>query len=400
MTDKPITAPISVSSIFLTFLTLGCLSFGGPAAHLGYFREEFVAKKRWISDEIYAEWVALCQLLPGPASSQVGFLMGWHQGGLRGAFAAWLGFTLPSALIMLGFALSLSWIPTLSEFGLFHGLKLVAVVVVAHAVWSMGEKFCHSRSTSTVMAASCAGVFLLPSAVSHIVIILVSSVIGMMACHPSQTQSATTNTRPVTFWSANLCLMVFWGLLIGLPFFALQNELTQLFSNIYQAGALVFGGGHVVLPLLQHSLVDGNIVKEDIFYAGYSAAQTLPGPLFTFAVFLGASTALIIHPVVGAVIGLIAIFMPGFLLLMGVLPYWGKLKQNQRILGALAGVNAAVVGILLAALFSPLWISTVHNGVDFAIVITLLVAAMRWHIPPWGIVLSGAGLGMLTTWVN
>lgn len=383
--------------VFLIFLRLGLTSFGGPVAHLGYFREEFVARRRWLTEDAYADLVALCQFLPGPASSQVGLALGLRQAGWGGALAAWLGFTLPSALVMALLGLGLVAGQGLVPAGVLHGLKVAAVAVVAQAVWGMARSLCRGPARLLLMVLACALALLWPGVVGQVGAMLVAALAGLglwgragaMPVPPSQGGLAA-GVRPHT---GALLLAAFAALLVLLPLAARawpQGWLV-LADAFYRAGALVFGGGHVVLPLLQAEVVATGWVAADDFLAGYGLAQAVPGPLFTFAAFLGAAAGHGAGGWLGAAVCLVAIFVPAFLLVAGALPFWERLRHNARAQAALAGVNAAVVGLLLAALYHPVWTSAIHAPADLALALAAFAALVWARVPPWLVVpLCGA----------
>ncbi len=396
----PATPPSPASSpwsVFLVFLRLGLTSFGGPVAHLGYFREEFVRRRGWLDERSYADLVALCQFLPGPASSQVGIAIGLSRGGLRGALAAWLGFTLPSALALIGFALGLAaWGEGLPA-GLLHGLKLVAVAVVAQAVWGMGRSLCPDAPRLALMAAACALTLLWPGVAGQLVVILAAALAGLLLQRADDPAAHQALPIAIGQRTARRCLVLFAVLLAGLPLLAIALPLPalQLFDVFYRVGSLVFGGGHVVLPLLQAEVVPAGWVDDAQFLAGYAAAQAVPGPLFTFAAFLGAASSGPLGGWLGGLLCLVAIFLPSFLLVVGVLPYWETLRGNRRVRAALGGINAAVVGLLLAALYQPLWTSSIAGVADVVLVLLTLLSLLRGWLPVWLVVLLGALIGTL-----
>lgn len=383
--------------VFLIFLRLGLTSFGGPIAHLGYFHEEFVNRRRWLSERSYADLVALCQFLPGPASSQVGIALGLSRSGYRGALAAWTGFTLPSAVAMILFAVGISSYGELIPSGILHGLKVVAVAVVAQAVWGMARSLCPDAQRVTIMAAAACLVLWMPSALGQVSVIAAAGIVGVLLFKPSRESAHEPLPIAVGHTAAILWLTLFFGLLIGLPLLArlFPGQTLEIISAFYRAGSLVFGGGHVVLPLLQAEVVAPGWISAESFLAGYGAAQAVPGPLFTFAAFLG--TAMNVGPggVAGGMLCLLAIFAPSFLLVAGALPYWESLRRNIQIRAALAGVNAAVVGLLVAALYHPVWTSAIYRPEDFALGLIALVALMFWKLPPWLVVLGGGAGGWL-----
>lgn len=378
--------------VFFVFLRLGLTSFGGPIAHLGYFRDEFVTRRRWLTERSYADLVALCQFLPGPASSQVGMALGLSRAGYAGALAAWAGFTLPSAVALVLFALGLSSDGGHVPPGALHGLNVVAVAVVAQAVWGMARNLCPDVPRVTIMAIAACGVLLVPSASGQIGVIAAAGIAGVLLCKQAPTAEhdrppITLSRRGGTAW-----LSVFFALLVGLPVLArlLPSQTMAMVDAFYRAGSLVFGGGHVVLPLLQAAVVPSGWVNNETFLAGYGATQAVPGPLFTFAAFLGASMNTAPTGWAGGMICLVAVFMPSFLLVAGALPFWERLRRNLRTQAALAGVNAAVVGLLLAALYQPVWTSAIHRPRDFGLALVALVALMFWKLPPW-LVVAGTG---------
>ena len=347
-------------SIFKTFFLLGCYSFGGPAAHIGYFREHFVTKKSWLSDEEFAQYVALSQFLPGPGSSQVGFAIGYKRGGLAGACAAFLGFTLPSVLALLVFAsLGAQFIGTDSYQAIIHGLKLLAVVVVADAALGMYRNFCQSKLTVGLCVLTAAVLLCLPSVTSQILVLVFASLIGAFSL--SEPQKIVEGR----FKASAFPLVLFLVLLLVLPILPVQWPLLHIFNNFFQAGSLVFGGGHVVLPLLQNLV--GEQLGQDAFLAGYAAAQAVPGPMFTLATYFG--YVISDTPVIGALVSTLAVFLPGFLLLLGVLKNWQSLANKPKVAGALRGVNAAVVGLLIAALYQPVFSSAVIGAMDMSLVL-------------------------------
>jgi len=385
--------------IFLAFLRLGFTAFGGPIAHLEYFRREFVERRGWLSAPAYGDLVALCQFLPGPASSQTGIGLGLMRGGLRGALAAWLGFTLPSALAMTAFALLLTHVGTLAQGAWLHGLKLVAVAVVAQALWGMGRSLCPDRERASLAVAAAMLTALVPGVTGQLAVIVLGAVVGgWLLRTPIETVHAPLQV-PLRHRSAVALLGVFGVLLVGLPLLAaaLHQPWLTLFAGMYQSGALVFGGGHVVLPLLQARMVPAGM-DNSTFLAGYGAAQAVPGPLFTFAAFLGAAAHLGSGGWLGAGVALVGIFLPGFLLVAGALPLWAGLRHLPAMRSALTGINAAVVGLLLAAFYDPVWTASIHTPRDFALALVALLLLQMWKTPPWAVVLGGAALSGLVGW--
>lgn len=383
--------------MFLIFLRLGLTSFGGPIAHLGYFRQEFVTRRRWLSERSYAELVALCQFLPGPASSQVGIALGLSQAGYRGAAAAWAGFTLPSAIALILFALGLAHYGGALPHGALHGLKVVAVAVVAQAVWGMARNLCRGVLRVALMLIAACVVLLQPSAWAQVGVMVAAGVAGLLLFKPESSAEPDALPIAISRRTGALWLMLFLLLLVALPLLAAWalNPTLALVDAFYRTGALVFGGGHVVLPLLQAEVVPSQWVSNDVFLAGYGATQAVPGPLFTFAAFLGASMTHAPSGWLGGVIALLAIFAPSFLLIFGALPFWANLRKSPRTQAALAGVNAAVVGLLLAALYQPVWTSAIFNGYDAALALLALIALMVWKLPPWLVVIGCGVLGGL-----
>jgi chromate transporter len=381
------------------FLKLGLTSFGGPIAHLGYFRDEFVVRRRWLGDAAYADLVALCQFLPGPASSQVGIAIGLMRGGLPGALAAWLGFTLPSAVAMILFAYGVDAFADDAGAGWLRGLKVVAVAVVANAVWGMARTLSADRERATLTVVAAAIVLFWPGALGQIGAILLGAAIGVLFLGGAvNAQSGGQLMVPISRRTAVVSLALFIALLLGLPVLTAASDsmALRLLDSFYRAGSLVFGGGHVVLPLLQAEVVGPGWVTRDAFVAGYGAAQAVPGPLFTFAAYLGA--VMIPQPdgAVGGLLCLLAIFLPSFLLVIGVLPFWDGLRRRPQAQAALRGVNAAVVGLLLAALYDPVWASGIRTPADFALAAAALLLLAFWQLPPWLVVVAtavaGAGL--------
>lgn len=390
---------LPIWEIFHAFMRLGLTSFGGPIAHLGYFRHEFVEKRRWLDEHAYADVVALCQFLPGPASSQVGIALGLSRGGVPGAVAAWLGFTLPSAIALVLFGTGLSVISARIGHGWLHGLKVVAVAVVAQALWGMGKSLIPDklRATVAVVAALVASVW--PSATGQVGAIVAAGMVGALFLRESTAAPATPQAVHTGRLTGAIFLVAFFVLLFGLPVLAAASGsyVTQLFDAFYRSGALVFGGGHVVLPLLQAQVVPAGWVSNDAFLAGYGIAQAVPGPLFTFAAFLGAVSSQSPAGWVGAGIALVAIFLPGFLLVIGALPFWDRLRQYSSMRRAMLGINAAVVGLLLAAFYSPVWTSAISNRLDFCLAAAAFLVLVWWKAPPWLVVLVAAlvtGLGI------
>lgn len=383
--------------VFLIFFRLGLTSFGGPVAHLGYLRDEFVLRRQWLSERSYADLVALCQFLPGPASSQVGMALGLYRAGYAGALAAWAGFTLPSAIALILLALGLASYADVMPSGALHGLKVVAVAVVAQAVWGMARSLCPDAARITIMAAATCFVLVVPSAWGQVGVIVAAAVIGLLLF---QSQCDVDQERlPIVLGHriGLFCLVLFLILLAGLPLLTAMfpNQTLVMVDAFYRAGSLVFGGGHVVLPLLQTEVVSTGWLSNDTFLTGYAAAQAVPGPLFTFAAFLGASMSQTPTGWLGGIIALLAVFAPSFLLIVGVLPFWERLRRNTRTQAALLGINAAVVGLLLAALYQPVWTSAIHTPQDFGLALVALVALLFWRLPPWLVVIGSGVAGWL-----
>lgn len=384
-------------SVFLIFLRLGLTSFGGPIAHLGYFRDEFVTRRRWLSERSYADLVALCQFLPGPASSQVGMALGLSRSGYGGALAAWAGFTLPSAIALILFALGMSGYGDALSPGALHGLKVVAVAVVAQAVWGMARNLCTDVPRVTIMAVATCVVLLVPSAWGQVGMIAAAGIAGLLLFKPAQGVAHDPLPITVSHRAGVIWLTLFFALLVGLPVLAqlMPGQTMARVDAFYRAGSLVFGGGHVVLPLLQAEVVPSGWVSNEAFLAGYGAAQAVPGPLFTFAAFLGASMSTTPSGWIGGMVCLLAIFVPSFLLVVGALPFWERLRLSMRTQAALAGVNAAVVGLLLAALYQPVWTNAIFKPQDFGLALVALVALMFWKLPPWLVVIGSGAAGWL-----
>lgn len=383
---------IKLLEVLVVSIKLGLTSFGGPVAHLGYFYNEYIRKRQWMDERSYADLVALCQFLPGPASSQVSIGIGVIRVGLLGGLIAWLGFTLPSVIALVLFAFLLKGFD-ISSAGWIHGLKIVAVAIVAQAILSMGQKLTPDtkRVTLAIVVASITLVW--QTAFSQVLLIIAAGIIGLWMYRRTTTPEISDFTVPISRTLAVVCLTIFFGLLIALPLMRqlMDNGWLALFDSFYRSGSLVFGGGHVVLPLLEREVVPTGWVSKEDFLAGYGAAQAVPGPLFTFAAYLGAMT----KGVLGAIVATVAIFLPAFLLIIGALPFWSSLRRSPRIQGALIGINAAVVGILLAALYNPLWTTAILVPADFALVSILFIMLVFWKLPPWVVVIAGIVGGTL-----
>ena len=382
--------------ILWVFLRLGCTCFGGPIAHLGYFRAEFVERRQWVTERAYADLVALSQFLPGPASSQTGFGIGLMRGGLLGGLAAWAGFTMPSAVLMVLFAFGAGSIGgSHVGAGLLHGLKLVAVAIVAQAVMGMARSLCPDRVRASIATVALVVMLIVPWSIFQIGTIVFGGLAGWMLCSGEADAAADSIAMPVSRRLGIACLTAFF-VLLAFAFLPVRTGASALFDAFYRSGALVFGGGHVVLPLLRNAVVVPGWVSDNAFLAGYGAAQAVPGPLFTFAAYLGAVADVSLGGVAGAAIALVAIFVPGILCLMGTLPFWHELRVKPGAQAAMRGTNAAVVGLLGAALYNPVWTSAVQSPVDFAIAAIGFVLLVVWGAPPLLVVvlsaLAGAGL--------
>lgn len=385
--------------VFRVFLRLGLTSFGGPIAHLGYFHTEFVERRRWLTERSFADLVALAQFLPGPGSSQTGFGIGLLRGGFLGGLAAWLGFTLPSAVLMVLFAYGAGSIADSSlGSGLLHGLKLVAVAIVAQAVMGMARTLCPDRIRASIAAVALVVMLVAPWSILQLGVIIAGGFAGLLMCEASAETADPVRVMPVSRAIGLACLLAFF-VLLAVAFIPAPPGAAALFDAFYRSGALVFGGGHVVLPLLRSAVVSPGWVPDSAFLAGYGAAQALPGPLFTFAAFLGAVAGAPPGGIVGAVVALIAIFIPGILCLLGTLPFWHALRAQPAARAAMLGTNAAVVGLLGAALYSPVWTSAVQSPIDFAIASLGFVLLIAWRAPPLLVVmlsaLAGMGLSLL-----
>ena len=383
LVDEPLHRARAIE-VFFVFLKLGLTSFGGPVAHIAYFRREFVLRRLWLDESAFGDLVSLCQFLPGPASSQLGMAVGWQRAGIMGSLAAWLGFTLPSALLMVLFALSFSVLGLSSESAWIHGLKIAAVAVVGQAVWGMGKNLAPDRVRATLAAGVAVVLLWFHGTVVQMLVIAVGAVAGLLFLTPVQGLAPLRPRRTSFRWGGRFPLASFFALLVGLPLAAAYTSSypLDLVAEFYRAGALVFGGGHVVLPLLQTSVVFPGWVTESQFLAGYGAAQAVPGPLFTFAGYLGALSSQNPSGWIGGGLALIAIFLPAFLLIAGVLPFWETLKAEAWAQKAVMGINASVVGILLAAFYDPVWTSAVRSPADFALVVVCFMGLVLWELPP------------------
>jgi len=382
--------------VLAAFLRLGLTSFGGPIAHLGYFHDDLVVRRQWLDEKTYADLVALCQFLPGPASSKIGIAVGLSRAGYLGAFAAWVGFTMPSALALVLFAYGVSSLGNTLDSGWLHGLKVAAVAVVAQAVLSMMRSLAPDRERATLAVVAAAVVLAVPTAWGQIGAILIGGLAGVTLLRTSAPTDHVAMPHAVSRTAAVIAIVLFFAILIGLPLIAavFPYQSIRLFEAFYRAGSLVFGGGHVVLPLLQASVVPPGWVSNDVFLAGYGAAQAVPGPLFTFAAYLGAVMGPAPNGWAGALLCLIAMFLPSFLLVIGPLPFWDNLRRQAWARSAMRGVNAAVVGLLLAALYNPVWTAGIASGTDFAIAAAAFLLLFMWQTPPWlVVVLCAAAAG-------
>ncbi|WBY01354.1 chromate efflux transporter [Ramlibacter tataouinensis] len=385
----------SAVEVLRAFTRLGLTSFGGPVAHLGYFRTEFVERRRWLDDRGFSDLVALCQFLPGPASSQVGMALGLARAGWAGALMAWIGFTLPSALALIAFAYGIARWQQLAESGWVHGLKVAAVAVVAQAVWGMARALCPDRLRAGLAVGTALLVLALPSALSQLAAIALAGLVGGWWLKLPQQPPAAHLVFGVSRAAGFAALATLLLLLAGLPLLAAAtgSPFWQLVDGFHRTGALVFGGGHVVLPLLQEVVVPTGAVSSSDFLAGYGAAQAVPGPLFSFAAYLGAVTPGPLPGWLGGLVFLVVIFVPAFLLLVGALPFWDRLRQRDAVQAAMAGVNAGVVGILLAALYDPVWTSAIHTRADFAIALAAFALLVVARLSPVLVVLLAALAG-------
>lgn len=390
------TTPARIREIFLAFLGLGLTSFGGPAAHLGYFRNEFVARRRWLSEQDYADLVALCQFLPGPASSQVGFALGLQRGGGLGAAAAWTAFTLPSAIILVAFALSASLLDGPVSQGIIHGLKVAAVAVVAHAVLGMARTLCPDQQSAGIALAAVLLVVFVGGTAGQISAITLGALAGLALCQSSDDGAAGHAGLSVSAATGRLTTVLYVLLLAGLPLLVwlTPSTLLEMLDGFYRTGALVFGGGHVMLPLLEAEVVQTGWVTADEFLAGYGAAQAIPGPLFTFAAYLGAVMGPS-APIIWALLAMLAIFLPGMLILLAVLPHWNNFRRWHRAQALMRGANAAVVGILGAALYQPVFTSAIVGPGEFALGLTGFMLLSIWKLPAWAVVIVMATGGVL-----
>jgi len=401
-TTPPLAGQGSAGEVLRIFSKLGVTSFGGPIAHLGYFRDELIQRRRWLDDNEYGDLVALSQFLPGPASSQVGFGLGLFRAGPAGAIAAFLAFTLPSAALMVAFAYGAPLFEGVVGGGILTGLKIVAVAIVAQAVWGMARTLTPDRVRAAIAVVAAACALLLTGSVGQIGAIVIGAIAGLVFCRSALVPASAMIRFPVARTAGVICLTLFVLLLVGLPVLATTTQwgALQLFDAFYRAGALVFGGGHVVLPLLQAGVVDTGWVTPDQFLAGYGAAQAVPGPLFTFAAYLGTLSTVGPGGVAGAAIALAGVFLPGFLLLTGVLPFWNAFRSRPWAQALMRGANAAVVGILAAALYDPVFTTAITGAAPFVLALICFVLLIAWRVPAWAVVIVGAAGGILIALVQ
>ncbi|MCX8507234.1 MAG: chromate efflux transporter [Alphaproteobacteria bacterium] len=384
----------NIGKIFLIYLRLGLTSFGGSFAHIGYFRAEFVKKRQWLSERNFADLVALCQFLPGPTSSQISMTIGLMRGGFWGAFAAWAGFSLPSFLMMASLAISFTRFSHIIPHSALHGLKLVVVAVVAQAVWGMGRSLLREKRQYLLVALASLAILWVPLPMSQIIVMLISAMLGLLIFQPHPVLTHDVMHIAVSRRLGLTLLAVFFAILLGLPalLWIWPNHLLEFMAAFYRAGTLVFGGGYLLLPFLQAEVVPNNWVSHDVFMAGYGATLALPGPVFSFAAFLGGAMTEPPNGWLGAILAYIAIFGPSFLLVGGIMPFWRALLINPRAQAALMGVNAAVVAVLLAALYDPIWRHSVYNFQDVLVVIAVLLIVIWDKIPSWLLVVLVGGV--------
>ena len=391
----------TAGEVFAAFLRLGVTSFGGPVAHLGYFHDDLVMRRKWLDEKTYVDLVALSQFLPGPASSKVGIAIGLSRAGYLGALAAWAGFTMPSAIALVLFGYGVTSLGNALGSGWLHGLKVAAVAVVANAVLTMMRSLTPDRERATLAAMAAALVLAIPSSFGQIIAIALGGVVGLLLFRGMPVERHTALPHPVSRNAALAAIALFFGVLIGLPLIgsALHSHPLDLLNAFYRAGSLVFGGGHVVLPLLQAAVVPPGWVSNDTFLAGYGATQAVPGPLFTFSAYLGTVMGPTPNGWLGAALCLFAMFLPAFLLVIGPMPFWDSLRRESWAQAALRGVNAAVVGLLLAALYNPVWTSGITDAGDFALGVIAFLLLFMWKTPPWLVVafcaLGGAVIAFL-----
>lgn len=384
----------SAAEVLKAFTWLGITCFGGPVAHLAYFRAEFVERRRWLSEHAYADLVGLCQFLPGPASSKLGFSLGLMRAGYLGGFAAWLGFTIPSAILLVLFAYAAGALSgAIAGQGLLHGLKLVAVAIVAQAVWGMARNLCPDRSRASIGVAAALLALLAPTAIGQIAAIAFGAVLGLKYCR-SDRESVPEALHFSISRRTGVIAFVAFAVLLAVSFWPRGDSVASMFNAFYRSGALVFGGGHVVLPLLSEAVVEPGWISKESFLAGYGGAQAVPGPLFTFAAYLGAAASGPVGGIAGAAIALVAIFLPGMLLQVAALPFWNAIRGRKPMQAAMRGINAAVVGLLGAALYQPVWTSAILRPADFAIALTSFILLTVWKAPPLVVVLLSVLAGI------
>lgn len=382
----------SLIEIFLVSTRLGLTSFGGPTAHLGYFHEEYVRRRKWMDEKNYADLVALCQFLPGPSSSQVGIGIGIMRAGILGGITSFIGFTFPSVVALIAFALLMIGIDV-GNAGWIHGLKIVAVAIVAHAIIGMAKSLTPDLKRKTIAVVALIVTILWQTAFSQVAVIIIAAVIGYLFLKRDNDGAEAQSRFPIPKRVGAVCLLLFFGLLVALP---LLKESTgsywlAMFDSFYRSGSFVFGGGHVVLPLLEKEFVPSGWLSEEAFLAGYGVTQAVPGPLFTFAAYLGT----VMNGWQGGVVATIAIFLPAFLLVIGALPFWDQLRNHPKISSAIMGMNATVIGILIAALYNPIWTSSILGAKDFALAVVLFSMLAYWKMPPWIVVVTGAVVGLV-----
>lgn len=382
----------SLIEIFLVSTRLGLTSFGGPTAHLGYFHEEYVRRRKWMDEKSYADLVALCQFLPGPSSSQVGIGIGIKRAGIAGGITSFIGFTFPSVVALIAFALLVTGFDV-ENAGWIHGLKIVAVAIVAHAIIGMAKSLTPDLKRKAIAIFALLVTLLLQTAFSQVGVILIAAIIGYLLLKKENEGAEVQSRFPVSKRVGGICLLLFFGLLAALPILkeATGSYWVAMIDSFYRAGSFVFGGGHVVLPLLENEFVPTGWMSEEAFLAGYGVTQAVPGPLFTFAAYLGT----VMNGWQGGIVATTAIFLPGFLLVVGALPFWDQLRNHPKITGAIMGVNAAVIGILIAALYTPIWTSSILEAKDFALAVVLFSMLAYWKLPPWIVVVTGAIAGLV-----
>ncbi|MFS0876426.1 chromate transporter [Solibacillus isronensis] len=382
----------SLIEIFLVSTRLGLTSFGGPTAHLGYFHEEYVRRRKWMDEKSYADLVALCQFLPGPSSSQVGIGIGIIRAGILGGITSFIGFTFPSVVVLITFALLMTGIDV-GNAGWIHGLKIVAVAIVAHAIIGMAKSLAPDLKRKAIAIFALLVTLLWQTAFSQVGVILIAACIGYLLLKQKNNRAGVQSRFPVSKRVGGFCLLLFVGLLVALPLLkeATGSYWLAMFDSFYRSGSFVFGGGHVVLPLLEKAFVPTGWMSEEAFLAGYGVTQAVPGPLFTFAAYIGT----VKNGWQGGVVATVAIFLPAFLLVIGALPFWDQLRNHPKITGAIMGVNAAVIGILITALYTPIWTSSILEAKDFALAVILFSMLAYWKLPPWIVVVTGAVAGLL-----